>query len=122
MSEIEELRIAIAPLLEAVGAVDVSSDSVDADLVVAWGDSAGVGVRLPSLHGALERVILSVERELGGSLSELSREGKQSAVRLLDERGAFTLRKGVEQVADILGVSRFTVYNYLNAGIDGIPQ
>jgi predicted transcriptional regulator YheO len=36
-------------------------------------------------------------------------------VRLLDERGAFQLRKSIEDVADALGVSRITVYNYLNA-------
>ena len=46
---------------------------------------------------------------------ERSREEKQRAVRLLDERGAFTLRRAVEQVADAMGVSRITVYNYLNA-------
>ncbi len=32
-----------------------------------------------------------------------------------DERGAFAYRRSVEDVADSLGVSRFTVYNYLNA-------
>ena len=37
------------------------------------------------------------------------------AVRLLDERGAFILRRAVEEVADAMGVSRITVYNYLNA-------
>jgi predicted transcriptional regulator YheO len=52
---------------------------------------------------------------LGARLAALSREDKQRAVRLLDERGAFQLRKAVEDVADALGVSRFTVYNYLNA-------
>ena len=36
---------------------------------------------------------------------------------MLDERGAFTLRKAVEDVADALGVSRFTVYNYLNSTV-----
>lgn len=70
---------------------------------------------LPSLHGALDRLIESVERELGGKLPHLGREDKQRAVRLLDEAGAFTLRRSVEDVADALGVSRITVYNYLNA-------
>lgn len=70
---------------------------------------------LPSLHGALDRLIESVERELGARLPQLSREEKQRAVRLLDEAGAFTLRRSVEDVADALGVSRITVYNYLNA-------
>ncbi len=45
---------------------------------------------------------------------DLDREDKQRAVKLLNDRGAFQLRKSVEQVAEVLGVSRFTVYNYLN--------
>ncbi|MFV1989164.1 MAG: helix-turn-helix domain-containing protein [Acidimicrobiales bacterium] len=119
MSEIEGLREAIGPLLDAVGASAVPPDSDAADLVLVWPGSAGIGVRLPDLHGALDRLILGVERDLGGTLALLSREDKQNAVRLLDQRGAFTLRKGVEQVADILGVSRFTVYNYLNSSTHG---
>ena len=34
---------------------------------------------------------------------------------MLDERGAFILRRAVEDIADVMGVSRITVYNYLNA-------
>ena len=49
------------------------------------------------------------------SLPSLSRTGKQAAVRLLYERGAFLLRKGVEDVAAAMGVSRITIYNYINA-------
>lgn len=66
------------------------------------------------LHGALDRLLKSVAHELGGPLTRLSREEKQRAVRLLDERGAFRMRRSVDQVADALGVSRITVYNYLN--------
>ena len=36
-------------------------------------------------------------------------------MRLLDERGAFLLRKAVETVGEMMGVSRITIYNYLNA-------
>jgi predicted transcriptional regulator YheO len=70
---------------------------------------------MPPLHGALDRLIDAVEAELGGPLPLLSREDKQLAVRLLDERGAFILRRAVEDVADAMRVSRITVYNYLNA-------
>ena len=56
-----------------------------------------------------------VEAELGGPMAALDRGQKQDAVRRLDELGAFTLRRAVEDVADRLSVSRFTVYNYLNA-------
>jgi len=45
----------------------------------------------------------------------LSRHDKQRAIRLLDQNGAFILRRAVEDVADAMAVSRITVYNYLNA-------
>jgi len=70
------------------------------------------------LNDALARLIADVERELGTKLGELDRAGKQRAVRLLRERGAFGLRKSVSSVADALGVTRFTVYNYLNREAD----
>jgi uncharacterized protein YqgV (UPF0045/DUF77 family) len=77
-------------------------------LGVPGSDEAPVGI------GSLERVIAEVEAELGGPLSTLSRADKQRAVRLLEERGAFEVRKSVPAVAEALGVTRFTVYNYLN--------
>lgn len=101
------------------GATNVSVDVVGADTAqeepATWEGVLIGGVRLPALHGVLHQIIESVERELGGSLKELSRNDKQTAIRLLDERGAFILRRAVEDVADAMGVSRITVYNYLNA-------
>ena len=37
---------------------------------------------------------------------------------MLEESGAFSYRKSVEAVAAALGISRFTVYNYLNRDRD----
>jgi predicted transcriptional regulator YheO len=85
------------------------------DIPLAWEGEVVAAVRMPALHGALDRLIESVEKELGAALRELSRNDKQRAIRLLDERGAFILRRAVEDVADAMGVSRITVYNYLNA-------
>ncbi len=106
----------IRPLLDAVGCTLVSSSDAEASdipLVLA-GEVLGA-VRLPALHGALDRLIDAVEREVGCSVDDMNREQKQTAIRLLDERGAFILRRAVEDVADAMGVSRITVYNYLNA-------
>jgi predicted transcriptional regulator YheO len=52
----------------------------------------------------------------------MSRAEKQQVVRFLDGRGAFALRKSVETVADALGVSRFTVYNYLDSSRQADPS
>lgn len=60
-------------------------------------------------------LIAAVEAEMNEALADMSREHKQVAVAKLNERGAFHYRKAVEDTADSLGVSRFTVYNNLNA-------
>ena len=110
------LLSAVRPVAEAMGARLVPvAEREPSDLPLQWeGQTVGY-VRLPPLHGALDRLIEGVERDLGARLAELSREDKQRAIRMLDERGAFILRRAVEDVADVMGVSRFTVYNYLNA-------
>jgi hypothetical protein len=111
------LLVAIEPVAAALGAEVIAADeTLDGDIPLEWEGTCVGALRLPDLNGALDRMIASVTAELGCPLPELSREDKQRVVRLLDERGAFRLRKAVEDVADALGVSRFTVYNYLGAG------
>jgi hypothetical protein len=106
----------VKPVLDALGASFVPADAMEAsDVALVWEGRTIAAVRMPPLHGALDRLIDAVEAELGGRLPLLSREDKQRAVRLLDQRGAFILRRAVEDVADAMGVSRITVYNYLNA-------
>lgn len=116
MSELHPLVRAVMPIVDAVGATLVPADQQEpSDVPLVWDGEIVAAVRMPPLHGALDRLIDTVESELGGPLPTLSREDKQRAVRLLDERGAFILRRAVEDVADAMGVSRITVYNYLNA-------
>lgn len=110
------IRDMLAPVAEALGCTVISSDHLQAaDIPLVLEGTVVGGVRLPDLHGALDRLIEAVEREMRCRLPDMSREQKQRAIRLLDERGAFTLRRAVEDVADAMAVSRITVYNYLNA-------
>lgn len=106
---------AIQPLVGAIGAKLIEPDELlPGDVELAWEGSVVGGVRLPDVPRDIDWYLAAVERDVGGPLAELSREDKQRAVKLLNDRGAFQLRKSVEQVAEVLGVSRFTVYNYLN--------
>ncbi|MHB8436306.1 MAG: helix-turn-helix domain-containing protein [Acidimicrobiales bacterium] len=110
--------VAARPVIEALGAEVVILDAGGAqeplDIPLVW-EGKVVGLARPhDLHGALDRLLERVAEELGAPLAELSREGKQRAVQLLEERGAFNLRKSVEDAAQALQVSRFTVYNYLS--------
>ena len=110
------LAQAIKPLLDAVGATAVSpADARPDDVLLEWEEQPAVAVRLPGLESALDRLLGEVRRQFGGAeLTALDRASKQRVVAQLEERGAFTIRHGVETVAAALGVSRFTVYNYLN--------
>ena len=106
---------AVRPLVEAVGAEIVDTAQMEGAVPLEWEGEVVAGVRIMSLHDALPHMVSQVEGELGGKLPRLERVEKQVAVRLLDERGAFLLRKSTDEVADLMGVSRITIYNYLNS-------
>jgi hypothetical protein len=96
--------------------VDTASLSRAARLLGALAEPEGAERRPASGHlgEALDRMIEAAAEAVGVPVEEMSRRQKQQVVRYLDERGAFLIKKAVEQVAARLGVSRFTIYNYLD--------
>jgi hypothetical protein len=107
--------VAVKPLVDAMGGEMVPPEQASGDdVVLAWEGEDVVAVRLPHLSDSLDHILTELERRHGVPLAELDRKTKQSVVRVLENRGAFSVRHGVETVAGALGVSRFTVYNYLN--------
>lgn len=117
MTEADEhpFSAAIRPLADALGAELVPpAEARGDDVVLSWEGAEVVAVRLPHLADSLDHILADLRRRHGKELSELGRKEKQTIVRSLEERGAFSVRHGVETVASALGVSRFTVYNYLN--------
>lgn len=68
----------------------------------------------PHLGATVDGLIRAAERSIGKPVAQMSRAEKQDVVRFLDERGAFLIRKSPDEVADRLGVTRFTIYNYLS--------
>ncbi|SDJ59899.1 helix-turn-helix domain-containing protein [Streptomyces indicus] len=106
---------AVKPLVDAMGGrVIAPAEAGDDDVVLAWEGEDLLAVRLPQLADSLDHILAALERKHGKPLAELDRKSKQEVVRLLEARGAFAVRHGVETVASAIGVSRFTVYNYLN--------
>ncbi|MER7763224.1 helix-turn-helix domain-containing protein [Streptomyces sp. NPDC097619] len=106
---------AVKPLVDAMGGelMEPAAAGPD-DVVLAWEGRDLLAVRLPQLSDSLDHILAALERRHGIPLAQLDRKAKQDVVRILEARGAFSVRHGVETVAGALGVSRFTVYNYLN--------
>ncbi|MDG2427063.1 MAG: helix-turn-helix domain-containing protein [Acidimicrobiales bacterium] len=123
----EAVLAAMQPVVEALGGTLIPlGDITDDDIEVHWAGTVVGVVRLPDphldLHNALPTLIAEVEYDMGKSCTQMNRAQKQAVVTLLNERGAFTLRKSVEDVAQALGVSRFTVYNYLERAESDQPR
>lgn len=63
-----------------------------------------------------ERINLYVSdylKEEGIALRSLSKEGKQDLIKALHREGAFKAKNAAAYVADVLDLSRATIYNYL---------
>jgi hypothetical protein len=107
---------ALEPLLDAIGGDAVEIEAIQSgDIPLEWEGAVVGAVRLPPLSHALELLVSRIEMELGAKLADLDRVQKQIAIRMLEEQGAFLLRKSIEYVAQAMDVSRITIYNYLNA-------
>ncbi len=109
----------------STGSIESIGDAIR-DLVVATMNNDAASVRIhitrteselavAPLHDALDSMVRAAERVIGKPPLEWSREEKQAVVGQLDDQGAFLLRGAVDDLARILGVSRITIYNYLNA-------
>jgi predicted transcriptional regulator YheO len=48
-----------------------------------------------------------------GNGARMSKQHKLDAVRQMQERGVFIVKGGIEKAAAALGVTRYTIYNYL---------
>lgn len=74
--------------------------------------------RMPPLdiNLTIDSIIDHVVRTAGGGrpVALMDKRAKADVVASLDETGVFLIRGSVQRVARALGVSRFTIYNYLN--------
>lgn len=61
----------------------------------------------------LEMFLEEAAQTIGRPVAYMGKEDKVQVVGFLHRRGAFQLRDSVARVAAFLGVSRYTVYNYL---------
>jgi predicted transcriptional regulator YheO len=62
----------------------------------------------------IAKLIDEAELKLGASVERMSRDEKLQLLETLEHKGVFALRGSVSTVAQRLGVSRATAYNYLN--------
>jgi predicted transcriptional regulator YheO len=83
-------------------------------------DSVGPGVTNikegfeNTVDEVLEMMCQDAFRSTGKQVSEFTREDKIAVISYLEIKGAFLIRYSVDHVAELLNISKFTIYNYLD--------
>jgi len=67
-----------------------------------------------NVEDVLSQLIEDAIRSTGKSAADFTRDDKIAVISYLDARGAFLIRYSMEKVASLLGISKFSIYNYLN--------
>lgn len=115
---------------EAYAALRVSADLSQFELAHAWlgqllqplQQAGVVSAEPPQMDGLMQEIIRDAVRLTGKPLVLMNKQEKIAAVRTMQQRGLFIVKGGVAQAASALGVSRYTIYNYLDALRQQQPQ
>lgn len=66
----------------------------------------------------INNMVAETIQSFGKPIEVLNKDEKMKFVQHLENRGVFLVKGSVEQIAELLGVSKFTIYNYLVKSID----
>lgn len=67
----------------------------------------------PDVSNLLAHLIQKGQELIGKPAGDMNKNEKIEFIRFLDEKGAFLITKSGEQICELLGISKFTFYNYL---------
>ncbi|WP_028634173.1 MULTISPECIES: helix-turn-helix transcriptional regulator [Pseudomonas] len=87
-----DAAMAFLQQFQPLGAVPVTQEAADIEVLMA-----------DIMQAALQR----------SGQGRMTKQAKVDAVRVMQERGLFIVKGGVEKAAAALGVTRYTIYNYL---------
>ncbi|SDG47031.1 Predicted transcriptional regulator YheO, contains PAS and DNA-binding HTH domains [Lentzea fradiae] len=78
-------------------------------------EASGPVESFPQDVDTLQRVLVEkAVADVGVPVELMKKVHKSQVVRVLDEAGFFLIRDSVDHLAGVLGVTRYTIYNYLN--------
>ncbi|MEB3103726.1 helix-turn-helix transcriptional regulator [Ferviditalea candida] len=110
---------------QVIGCLSINRDISRLEWMKAWVDEI-LNSDLPGESEEINDVFTSDVTEIlkkmidqtiassGKDIHKLTRENKKDIIEELDEKGAFLIKGAVDLVANHMGVSRYTIYNYLD--------
>lgn len=99
--DVTQLRLASNSLDELTRAADMAEEE------------APVDQEPPDVTQTLEQLIRNTIAEYARPNGSVTKEERLKVVQFLDGRGAFLIKGALDRIADALGVSRYSIYKYL---------
>jgi predicted transcriptional regulator YheO len=99
-------------LTELVAVKRVLNDimKIDSDIVITKQEEESEN----KVNKVLEDLVTDTVNNMGKPIIYMTKEDKVNIVKKLNSQGAFLIKGSVEYLANVLCVSRFTIYNYLD--------
>ncbi|QTQ11274.1 transcriptional regulator [Treponema parvum] len=67
-----------------------------------------------NIDDLLDKMLQETIRRIGKSVRDMTKEDKLQAIKYLDNKGIFLVKKSMDTVSDFFEISKFTLYNYLD--------
>ncbi|MDL2218896.1 helix-turn-helix transcriptional regulator [Ruminococcaceae bacterium OttesenSCG-928-O06] len=78
-------------------------------------DEASIGAITTNVSDLLDILIEEADAFIGKPVAMMNKEDKTRAIQYLSERGAFLVKKAGDKVSKHYGISKYTLYNYMDA-------
>jgi predicted transcriptional regulator YheO len=66
-----------------------------------------------STEETIEAISLEIAKKFGKSPANMNKDERLEFIKTLNEKGIFVLKGSVDKIAKILGISKYTVYGYI---------
>jgi len=75
--------------------------------------------RIINVNAVLDELIDQSVAMVGKPVALMNKEDKVRAIQFLNQSGAFLVTKSGDKVAKYFGISKYTLYSYIDANKDG---
>lgn len=114
--------IAIFSINHDITALSVAATAIAE--VISPVDAAGSDVEkiTPHVEELLDELLWKSTEMIGKPVSLMNKEDKMRAVRWLSSRGALLITKSGDKIARYFGISKFTLYSYIDVKSENEPK
>lgn len=89
------------------------------DSFIADGDDQREAQRIPTnVNDLLDELIARSVRLVGKPVAMMNKDDKVRAIRYLNDAGALLITKSGDKISNYFGISKYTLYSYLECGAD----